>query len=151
MTMQAHNRKGLFPLNPNAHIGYYKVAASQTLAAGDVVGLTSNLVRIAVSTDSELMGVMVEPAASKAVNTLDAVYDDPDEVFVARMDATTTKLTGDKCDLTGGTGAMQLDADADTYHHFVLLGPLDPAETSTAVGALWRVRLNLLALSEVSA
>jgi hypothetical protein len=120
-------------------------------AAGDVVGLTSNLVRIAVSTDSELMGVMVEPAASKAVNTLVAVYDDPDEVFVARMDATTTKLTGDKCDLTGGTGAMQLDADADTYHHFVLLGPLDPAETSTAVGALWRVRLNLLALSEVSA
>lgn len=150
MTMQAHNRKGFFPLNPNAHIGYYKVATTQTLAAGDVVGLTSSQVRVAVSTDSELLGVMVEPSASKTANTLVAVYDDPDEIFVGRMSTTTTKLAGDKIDLTGGTGAMQLAAATDTYHHFVLLGPLDPAETSTAVGALWKVRLNLLALVEVS-
>lgn len=151
MTMQAHNRKGLFPLNPNAKITYHKVATAQTLAAGDVVGLTSNQVRIAVSTDSELLGVMVEPAVLKTANDLVAVYTDPDEIFVGRMSATTTKLQGDKCDLTGGTGAMQLAAATDTYHHFVLLGPVDPSETSTAVGAQWRVRLNLLALVEVSA
>lgn len=151
MTMQAHNRKGLFPLNPNAQVSYLKVAATQTLAAGDVVGLTSGQVRVGVSTDSELVGVMAEPSVLKATNSLVAVYTDPDEIFVGRMSTTTTKLAGDKCDLTGATGAMQLAAATDTYHHFVLIRPIDPSETSTAVGAQWAVRLNLLALAEVSA
>jgi hypothetical protein len=151
MSMQEHNRKGLYPLNPNAQINYLKVAATQTLAVGDVVGLTSGQVRVGVATDSELVGVMAEASVLKATNSLVAVYTDPDEIYVARMDGTTTKLAGEKCDLIGGTGAMQLDADADTYHHFVLIRPIDVNETSTAVGAQWAVRLNLLALSEVSA
>lgn len=150
MANQSHNRKGFRPLGPNPRIGEYPIAASQTLAAGDAVILSSGQVSIGLAASAVLLGVVARDCASLAANTYVPVYDDPAQVFVGRADADSSSLVaGDEVDLVGGTGAMQLDADASTTDVFKLIRLHNKTDAAATAGAEWEFQINKHALAQI--
>ena len=149
---EAFNPYGFQPLYPDdARVEYYKVAASQTIAKGDPVILSSGQVAIAVQASStELLGIAAEASAGAAANTLIAIYDDPDTVFVGRAsaDASSTQI-GSYLDLTGTTGAFEVNVSASSQDLFTYLG-VKAGDDHTQAGAHLKVKLNKHALADTS-
>ena len=150
MASQAHNRKGFFPADiGKAKLRRLPVAAAQTLAAGDVVILSSSQVAIGLAGSAELCGVIAEPSVGQAAGTEVMVWADPETVFIARTNADTSVGAGAEVDLVGGTGAMEIDEDASSTDVIVLLGQVDPDETAAA-GQRWYCKINKHAFAELS-
>ncbi len=148
---QSNNKYGFWPASGrHARITYLPVKASQTLAVGDAVILSSNQVAIALYDSAELCGVMAQPAASLDAGTMVAVYADPDTYFEAIADADSSSVEpGDKIDIVGGTGAMMLDADATSTNVMcVLRGNVE--DTDSSAYARWLVKIDLHAFADVS-
>lgn len=152
MAKETYNPYGFFPAYPDdARIGYYPVATTQTLAKGDPVILSSGQIAVAVSNSSaEVVGVMAEASVSATAGTLVAVYDDPSTEFFARASADASSVAiGSELDLTGTTGAFQVNVAASTQDIVVLLGTKTGDDNSEA-GAHLRVKLNKHAFSDQS-
>jgi hypothetical protein len=140
---QADNKKGFWPLKPDAKACWVPIVASQTLAAGDVVYNNGGSCQIALANTARIAGVVGRACASLATGTLVPVFgwDEPDMVFVGRQDDTSTLAAGSEVDLVGTTGVMQLDGNASTTDVFTCLYELDTDETDAA-GKRWAVRIN---------
>jgi hypothetical protein len=152
MAKETYNPYGFIPANPdNSHVGYYPVAASQTIAKGDAVILSSGQVAIAVAASStELLGIAAQASASQAANTLIAIYDDPATVFFGRTNAdASSKTIGAEYDLAGTTGAMQVNVGASSQDLFVLLGT-KTGDDNSETGAHLMVKINKHALADQS-
>lgn len=152
MANEGSNRYGFYPADPGAVPRRYKIAASQTIAAGDPVILSSGQIAIAVSNSStELCGIAAEPASGKSANDPIMIYDDPDMVFIGRSStAPSNGQCGTAYDLTGTTGAFQVNFSATSQAVMLFLGEADTDETNTTAGAKIRVKIALNALAEVS-
>lgn len=152
MAKETYNPYGFMPVDPeSAHIEYYPVATTQTLAKGDPVILSSGQVAIAVEASSaELLGVMAEDAASLTAAVLVAVYDDPDTVFYARTNADASSVAiGTHADLAGTTGAFTLNVSTSNQDLFCILGT-KVGDTNSTVGAHLRVKIMKHALADIS-
>jgi hypothetical protein len=144
---QADNPKGLRPVNPDrAPVRRLPVATTQTIARGDAVYISSGQVAIAIANTAVLCGVAAQPAASLTAGTDILVWADPNTEFVMRQDSTDAIVIGSEIDLTGGTGAMQLDGNVSTADQFKLVGgPLtndDGSAPTAAAGRQWIVKIN---------
>ena len=145
MTLQANNLCGFQPLNSGARIGVYKAATGLTVAAGDLVTTASGQVSIASSATATaiILGVAVSAVSNAAANDPVEVYDDPEQLFIAKADGSmASKYTGTTLDITGATNAQVLNADTDTYHHVELLRQFDTSEDNAAAGVRWVCRIN---------
>jgi len=143
MAKETYNQYGLNPLYPDqARIGYYKVAATQTIKIGDPLILSSGQAAIAVAASStQLLGVAAQDSTLATANTLIAVYDDPDTVFRGRISASAAAVdAGYLADLVGTTGAFNVNVEASTQDVFIFLGCL-PEETNSEVGAYCKVKI----------
>jgi len=145
MAKETYNQYGLRPLYPDqARIGYYKVAATQSIKIGDPLVLTAGQAAIAVAASSTiLLGVAAQNSTLAAANTLIAVYDDPDTVFRGRASADASAVqAGYLPDLVGTTGAFNVNVEASAQDVFIFLGCL-PEENSSAAGAYCKVKIRL--------
>lgn len=152
MAKEQFNKYGFWPLNPeNARVTYYPVAASQTLAAGDPVILSSGQVAVAVSNSStELLGVVAQPCASLTAGTLVAVWDDPGIIFKCRVSADASSLAiGTARDLSGTTGAFIMNVAAGSQGVVLFMGCL-PSETNSTAGAYTRAKIIKHAMADTS-
>jgi hypothetical protein len=152
MAKETYNPYGLIPAYPDdARIEYYPVAASQTIAKGDPVIISSGQIAIATTTSAEICGVAAQASASADAGTLIAIYDDPDTVFFVRADADASSLAiGTHCDLDGSTGAFQLDVAGSTYDILNYLGT-KPNDDNSEIGAHLKVRINKHTFADISA
>jgi len=153
--MQAHNRKGFYPVDTSsAKIRKLPVATTQTLARGDMVILSSGQIAIALASSAELCGVMAQDSVLATAAALVEVYADPETVFVGRADAALSLAnafsTYNEIDITGATGAMQLDADASSTNALIILEQHDTSEDLTAAGTQWCVKINKHAFANTS-
>ena len=152
MAKEAYNKYGFFPLNPNdARVGHYPIKTGQTLAVGDPVILDSGQIAVAVSNSStELIGIAAQPCASLTAGTRVAVWDDPDTIFKCRASADASSLAvGTARDLTGTTGAFQMNVAAGTQGVVLFMGCL-PAEDNSQAGAYSKVRIAKHGFADVS-
>ena len=152
MAKETYNQYGFRPLYPNrARIGYYPVKTTQTLVVGDPVILDSGQVAVAVENSStELLGVMAQNCSSLTAGTLVAVYDNPDDLFRARVSGDASSVAvGTQCDLDGTTGAFLVDIANSTQDLFTFMGCL-PAEDNTETGAYCKVKIAKHALADIS-
>lgn len=151
---QADNPKGLMPYKVAAPRPL-KVAASQTLVVGDalIVSSAADTVEIALANSAVLCGVCAQKCSSLAANTEIMVWCDPDDIFLARQDDTSALTLGTEPDLTGGTGAMQLDGNASSVDPFKIVGgPTkndDGSDPSAAAGRRWLVKINKHAFAQI--
>lgn len=152
MAKETYNPYGFMPVDPeSAHIEYYPVATTQTLAKGDPVILSSGQVAVAVAASStELLGVMAEDAASLTAGVLVAVYDDPDTVFYGRASADASAVAiGYHADLSGTTGAFVINVAASSQDLFCILG-VKAGDTNSEVGAHLKCKIMKHALADIS-
>jgi hypothetical protein len=152
MAKEAYNKYGFFPLHPeDARVNHYPIKTGQTLAAGDPVILDSGQIAVAVSNSStELIGVVARDCASLTAATLVPVWDDPDTIFKCRASADASSLAvGTARDLTGTTGAFQLNVAAGTQSVVLFMGCL-PAEDSSQAGAYCRARIAKHGFADIS-
>lgn len=152
MAKEAYNPYGFIPAEPDkAHIGYYPVATTQTLAKGDVVILSSGQIAVAVAASStEVCGVMAQDSASAIAGTLVAVYDDPNEIFYGRTNADASSVAaGYYPDLAGTTGIMTLNVSASSQDIFIFLG-VKTGDDNSQIGAHIRCKINKHAFAETS-
>ena len=117
---------------------HFPVAASQTLAKGDAVALSSGQVTIATGTSGALLGVMAAPSASASANTLVPVYVGCDQnVFEGQCSGDSAiSLIGTSVDIEGTTGVMEVNEDATT-EQVIRIVELDP---NSEIGTNGRVR-----------
>lgn len=151
---QADNPKGLRPLYPDqAPMRPMPVASTQTFAVGDALELSGGQVIIATAGGTVLCGVAAQPCASLTAGTKIMVWNDPDTIFKARNDSTDALAIGSEYDLTGATGAMQIDSDASSTFVFkIILGPLandDGSAATAAAGRQWGVIINKHAFAQI--
>lgn len=152
MAKEAFNKYGFWPLNPNdARIGHYPIKIGQTLAAGDPVILDSGQIAVAVSDSStELIGIVARDCASLDADTLVPVWDDPSTLFKCRASADASSLAvGTARDLTGTTGAFELNVAAGTQDVVLFMGCL-PAEDSSQAGAYSKARIAKHGFADIS-
>ena len=142
------NPKGFRPANPNARVGLYQEAASQSFATGDLVYLNSGKVQIALAATAELCGVAAEPATG-TTNALIKVYNDPAELFIGRTDAADALAIGGPADAIGATGAMQIDANGGATAVFINVEELD-YDQADAIGKEYKVRIVKHAFADLS-
>lgn len=126
----------------------WPVAASQTIAAGDLLYLDSaGRAAIATATTAgNFLGVSAQASASQAVGTEILVYDDPNQVYHAQSisgalaDPYTTASAAACFDIVATTGAMYINSAASSYNVIKVLGPaFDPATgEKSAVGSYQR-------------
>ena len=151
MADQSHNKKGLWPLNPDAVVSYLPVKASTALAAGDAIILTSNQVDLGLAASAELAGVMAESTTTAiSGGTLVGVYANPSEKFVGKTSGANALAVGAACDIEGGTGAMLINENATSTNVLLAWGAYDPEEVDTSAGRRQIVSIRLHAFAEVS-
>jgi hypothetical protein len=148
---QTNNKYGAWPINEKkAEITHLPIAASQTLAAGDFVILSSGLVQIALAASAELCGVVARDCSGLAASTRVPVYADPDTVFEVIADADSSSVTaGAEVDIIGATGAMMMDADASSTDVLTAIRSNADDDTSSAY-ARWLVKINKHAFADQS-
>lgn len=151
MSKETCNRYGFIPANPDAKILWLPIATGQTLAAGDPVILSSGQVAVAVSNSStELLGVVAQDCASLTAGTLVPVYHRSECEFIVRASTAPSSATvGTGYDITGTTGAFQLNVGATSQALCCLLGTV-PGETTSNAGCLCRVKIVEHALADLS-
>ncbi len=141
---------GFRPANAFPKIRWLPVAATQTLAPGDLVILSNNQIAIATATSAELCGAMAGRSVLADAGTLVPVYADPDEEFVCIADADSSGVgAGDYRDIVGATGAMQMDVGGTTYNVLTALRA-NPDATLTSAYAQWIVKIALHAFADIS-
>jgi hypothetical protein len=122
-------------------VKYYPVAASQTIAAGDMVKLASGLVEIAGAADTALLGVARDPVATTASVTraddVVAVYvADGDTIFEGQCSGSSTAaLVGTTCDLEGTTGSQAVNENATSTNVLRVVGLRSDDDPSYDIGA----------------
>lgn len=148
MAKETYNPYGMLPCEADeAHIGWYPVATTQTLAKGDPVILSSGQVAVAAVTSAAHMGVMAEASVLATAGTLVPVYDDPHQEFFIRADGSVAAVEiGYEFDLAGSTGVFVADANASTYNALIFLG-VKTGDTSSEIGCHCRVRFHSHQLS----
>lgn len=152
MAKEAYNTYGLRPLYPErSKITKLPVATAQTLAKGDPVILSTGQIAVAVSNSSaEIVGIMAQDAVLLTAGTLVDVYADTQEIFVGRAAADHSSVAiGYQPDLTGTTGAFEVNMAASTQDVFVFLGTL-PGDTSSVAGARVMVKICKHAFADTS-
>ncbi len=87
------------------------VMADASFVAGDVVNLEAGQADLGVTTDTNILGVVVETKAGVAGTTKIKVYTDPDAVFGV-TDAN-ARLIGATLDLAGASGAQGVAASVN--------------------------------------
>ncbi|MCP4549532.1 MAG: hypothetical protein GY835_24005 [bacterium] len=136
------NIYGFHPADSTTRPMWLPVAASQTLARGDAVYLSTGTVMIAIAGNATLCGAMAAPSVSADANTLVPVFADPATIFYGMMDADSSSVVANtEADLIGTTGAMMIDADASTVDHFKMIRA-DPDDTTTSAYAKWLFTIN---------
>ena len=94
------------------------LAASQTIAKGDALIISSGLIEIALATSALIWGVAAEDASSGASITREddriAFYPAaPGYIFEGQCSGITSATTvGSQADIEGATGVMEINADA---------------------------------------
>jgi len=144
----ADNPYGFHPANPNARIGRYQEAASQSFKRGDCLILNGGKVQIALAASTELCGVAAEDA-SGTTDTEIKVYNDPAELFVGRTDAADALAIGGPADLIGAAGLMQIDADGASTAVFINVEEID-YDQADAIGKQYKVRIVKHAFADLS-
>lgn len=151
MSSQAHNPKGFFPAYPaQAKTQRMPVAASQTLARGDAIIISSGQVAIALANSAEIAGVIAQASVGAAAATMVEVWNDPDQVFIGRANAGNAIAAGATCDIIGATGAMELDENATSTNVAKIVELLDDTEAATAAGKRYKFKWNLHAFADTS-
>lgn len=145
----ADNQKGFHPADPRAPLHEYPEAASQSFKRGDLLILSSKKLAIGLAGSTELCGVAARDA-SGTTDTLIPAYDDPDTVFVGRQDDATAIGAGDKLDLVGGAGAMQINGDLGTNSQLKILREVS-ADEAAGAGKQWLCKINKHAFADESA
>jgi hypothetical protein len=107
----------------------WPVAASQTIAKGDVVALDSaGRVIIATASTTANLGASAQVSASAAVDSEILVYDNPNQVFEAQIstgaltDPYTTRSSAACFDLIATTGGMYVNSAASSVDVFKVVG-----------------------------
>ena len=130
----------LSPDSPVAQVTAYTTAASQTIAIGDPVRLKGGVVYLYDDEDSGLVGIAASAVTSSASGDTIYVYDDPDQVFVGQTSGTfSLTLLGTKCDIEGTTGICEINEDAHTADHVIMVGYVP----DTTIGANSRVYVKM--------
>lgn len=145
--------------NPNAPNGFravqsgssgpfareYPVAASQTIAAGDMVILVSGLVQIAVAGSASLLGVAVNPvtttgSVTRADDVLLVHVGDSDTVFEGQVSGDSdASIMGETHDIEGATGIMEINEDATSTNVVRIVGLRSDNDPAYAIGTNDRV------------
>lgn len=151
---QSNNRYGAFPVDmaqASQGIKWLPIAGSQTLTKGDFVILSSGLVQIALAASATLCGVIAQDCASLTASTLVPVYADPDTIFEVIADGDSSAIVaGNVRDIIGATGAMMMDADAQTTDVLKVIRA-NPDDTTSSSYARWQVRINIHAFNPQAA
>lgn len=117
------------PNNPNsfslsrsdygqAVVVHYPVAASQTIAKGDAVILTSGLVNIGLAGSGALLGIAAASAVTggsvtRTADTIPVWVALPGHVFEGQCEGDSVAATlGATADIIGATGVMEVDENA---------------------------------------
>lgn len=151
MASQLHNPKGFYPADEhNAPIKKLPIAASQTLARGDAVILSSNQVAIALANSAEIAGVVAEACSGLAAATEVKVWADPHTEFIGRASGANAVGVGAPCDIEGATGVMELNENATSTNVVLITGNVDGDEVATAVGKRYKFKWRLHAFADVS-
>lgn len=87
------------------------MATTETLTKGDMVNLESGLVDLAVTTDTALIGIVLETKSGTASTTTIDCITDEDAVYGV-YDAN-ARLKGATLDLSGATGAQTVGASVN--------------------------------------
>lgn len=132
--------------------GKYVLAASQTIAVGDLVTFDSaGRVIIATATSAKILGAAASSCSSSSAGDTVYVYDNPDTIFVAQVSTgaltdpyTSMTLTG-AFDIVATTGGMYVNTAASTYDIVQTIRPgTDPVtHEESAVGAYQRMECRI--------
>lgn len=131
MGKEAFNLYGLTPLNvKEGDILEFPVATGQTLAKGDPVILSGGQIAVAVANSStELCGVMAQASASATAGTMVKVYWRPEQLFCGRAASASAETIGTAYDLSGTTGAFEVNNAATSQALLLCLGTV-PGDTA---------------------
>jgi predicted RecA/RadA family phage recombinase len=127
-----------------AVVVHYPVAASQTIAKGDAVILSSGLVNIAVATSGALLGVAAASITTGASVTRDDTVPVwvalPGHVFEGQCSGSTVASTlGSECDIEGATGVMEVNENASVEDVLQIVRLRSDYDIDLALGANDRV------------
>ena len=147
-----HNRYGFYPVRVDAPVRYFPVAATQTLAEGDMCILDSSAygaVAIALVDSAILLGPVARACASLAEGTMIPIYSDPETEFYGYADADASALVaGSEVDITGATGAMVIDVSESTTD-VLMVRRLCADDTAASAGQKIVVTINKHALAQI--
>ncbi len=124
----------------------FPVAASQVIAAGDAVILSSGLVQIALSNSGAILGVAHHPITTGGSPTRadDQLLVDlalPGNIFEGQVSGSTVATTlGSECDIEGATGVMELNEDASVEDVCQIVRLLSDYRAELELGANDRVQ-----------
>ena len=143
---------GFRPVQKVLRCTRYVVATSQTIAIGDAVILSSNLVQIALSTSGVLLGVAATAVTSAAAGAFIWVWDHPEQLFVGQCSGDSTDAgIGDPCDIEGTTGIMEVNENAST-EDVIVVRQAHPDDSLAANGRVYfQIQKHVYANSEVAA
>ena len=119
----------------------YPVAASQTIAKGDAVFLSSGLVTIAVATTPQLLGIAASAVTTtaspvRATDTVMVYVATPGQIFEGQCSGSSTAaLLGTSCDIEGTTGIMEINENATTEDVIHIVGWKSDEDPKLALGA----------------
>lgn len=123
----------------------FPVAASQTIAKGDAVILSSGLVEIAVATSGQLLGVAMESvttgaSVTRADDRIKVAVGCPSNVFSGQCSGdSTAALVGTACDIEGTTGIMEVNENATTEDVIQVVGLQSDDDADLTLGTNDRV------------
>lgn len=126
------------------------VAASQTIAKGDALIISSGQIQIALSNSSLIEGVAAEAVTTGAGETDSILYYPAYQSY--RFDAQCSGTyaasnVGDVVDIEGATGVMEVNENATTEKVFQILGMVDDGvnvvgENARVYGSFVRTSFN---------
>lgn len=128
---------------------HYPVAASQTIAEGDAVILSSGLVQIALSSSGALLGVAAAPITTGASvdrdDTIPVYPAIPSLVFEGQCSGdSTAALVGTAVDIEGATGVMEVNENATTEQVIQIIGLKSDVDPALELGTNDRVFFTII-------
>jgi len=132
-----------------AVVVHYPVAASQTIAKGDAVILTSGLVNIALSNSAALLGVAANAITTGgSVTRADTVavwVALPGHVFEGQCSGDSAAATlGIQADIEGATGVMEINENASVEDVVQVVGLKSDEDINFSIGTHDRVRFVII-------
>lgn len=128
---------------------HFPVAASQTIAKGDMVILASGLVQIGLATSPLLLGVadasITTGGSVTRADTVPVTVALPGIIFEGQCSGDSTAgLVGTACDIEGATGGMEVNENATTEDVIQVVGLRSDEDIDLALGTNDRVRFIVL-------